>query len=83
MSNANDHTNSTNVIHIDRKQYKTDESVLTGRQLRTLPEPDISADYILKLEIPGGTDRDIEDDEKVEIRNGLHFYSIQRNTNPG
>ncbi|MHB1128858.1 MAG: hypothetical protein ACYC06_02270 [Ilumatobacteraceae bacterium] len=82
MSNADKHPNSTNVIHIDRKQYKTDASMLTGAQLRTLPEPDISAEFNLWLEVPGGTDR-IIDDEDVEICNGLHFYSIQRNTNPG
>lgn len=70
-------------IHIDRKLYKVGVDQLTGRELRALPEPDISAQYELKLEVPGGTDRVVADDEKVELRNGEHFYSVQRNTNPG
>lgn len=83
MSDATKRPNPTNVIHIDRKHYKTDAEVLTGVDLRKLAEPDITAEYDLWLEVPGGVDRIIADDEKVKIKDGLHFHSIQRNTNPG
>ena len=70
-------------IHIDRKPYKVDAEHLTGRQMRALPNPDISALYELKLDVPGGTDTVVGDDDPVELRNWQHFYSVQRNTNPG
>jgi hypothetical protein len=72
------------VIHISKKMYKTDQSQLTGAQLRVLAEPDIGSDRSLWLEVPGPDDDDeIEDDEVVEIRNGMHFYTSPRNINPG
>lgn len=83
MSDADKRPNPTHVIHIDRKQYKTDAPALTGAELRTLAEPDITAEYDLWLEVPGGADRIIADTDTVDIHNGMHFHSVQRNTNPG
>ena len=37
-------------IHIDRKPYQVDAEHLTGRQIRALPNPDISSQYELKLD---------------------------------
>jgi hypothetical protein len=71
------------VIHIDRKPYKVDEGELTGSQLRTLPDPDIGADFDLWLEVPGGEDERIENDEPVKLRNGMHFFSAHSVINPG
>ena len=46
-------------------------------------EPDISEDYDLWVEQPGQDDRKLEPGEIVALRNGMHFASVQRATNPG
>jgi hypothetical protein len=71
------------VIHIDRNQFKVEKPTLTGEQLRQLPSPPIGADYDLFREVPGGEDKLIADQENVELENGMHFFSVQRNINPG
>lgn len=71
------------VIHIDKKQYKVSESELTGSALRQLPEPDISQEYELELEVPGGDDQPIADDQVVPLKNGMHFFSAPRNITAG
>lgn len=71
------------VIHIDKKQYKLMATSLTGRQLREIPPTHISDKYALELETPGGDDREIADDEVVELRNGMHFFSRPRNITAG
>lgn len=71
------------VIHIDKKKYRVDTATLTGAQIRALPEPDIAADYLLKQQIPGGDDKTIENDQAVQLKNGMHFFSIPKNINPG
>jgi multiubiquitin len=70
-------------IHIDRKTYFVHEPTITGAELRLLPETLIGDDYDLFLEVPGGQDDLIEDDEAVEIKPGLHFFSVQKTINPG
>ena len=72
-----------NVIHIDKKQYKVQEDTLTGAALRALPEPDIASNYELVLQVPGGDDRQIADDEVVELHNGMHFFSVPKNLDAG
>lgn len=71
------------VIHISKKKYKTEQSQLTGADLRVLADPDIGPDRSLWLEVPGGADDEIDDTEVVDIRNGMHFYTSPRNINPG
>ena len=72
------------VIHISKKMYTTDQPQLTGTQLRLLADPAIGSNRSLWLETPGPDDDDeIDDDEIVEIRNGMHFYTSPRNINPG
>lgn len=71
------------VIHIDKKQYKVSESELTGSAIRQLPDPDISQEYELELEVPGGDDRPIADGEVVQLKNGMHFFSAPRNITAG
>jgi hypothetical protein len=68
-------------IKIDRMNYKV--SVLTGAQLRQLPEPDIGPDRDLFEVVPGGSDVKIEADAKVEMRNGLRFFTAPAQINPG
>lgn len=71
------------VIHIDRKQFKVTVDKMSETDLRKLPEPDISEDYDLWVEQPGQDDRKLEPGEIVALRNGMHFASVQRATNPG
>lgn len=70
-------------IKIDRMSYKVSEAVLTGTQLRQLPEPDIGQDRDLFEVVPGGSDLKIEADAKVEMRNGLRFFTAPAQINPG
>lgn len=71
------------VIKIDRKEYKVRESVLTGAQLRRLPEPDIGPDRDLFEVVPGGSDRKIANDQEVKMRDGLRFFTAPAQINPG
>lgn len=70
-------------VKIDRTSYKVSETVLTGAKLRTLPEPDIGPDRDLFEVVPGGSDLKIEADAKVEMRNGLRFFTAPAQINPG
>lgn len=70
-------------IKIDRASYKVREPVLTGTQLRRLPEPDTGPDRDLFEVVPGGSDVKIEADAKVEMRNGLRFFTAPAQINPG
>ena len=69
--------------HIDKKKYTVEVGELTGAQLRALPEPDISAQYELLLEVPGGEDDPIGDSQTVQLTSGMHFFSAPRNITPG
>jgi hypothetical protein len=71
-------------IKIDRDHFKVTEESLTGAQLRALPDPDLGDDVDLYLEGRGGEDdRLIADDETVQMKDGLHFFSAARTINPG
>ncbi len=70
-------------IKIDRTTYKVREPILTGAQLRRLPEPDIGPDRDLFEVVPGGSDVKIEADAKVKMRNGLRFFTAPAQINPG
>jgi hypothetical protein len=71
------------VIHIDHDKFEVEESSLTGADLRALPDPTITSDYDLFLENPDGQDELIGDDQIVELKNGMHFFSVQKTINPG
>lgn len=77
------HGPKTFEIKIDRTSYKVHEPVLTGAQLRALPEPDIGPDRDLFEVVPGGSDLKIEIDARVEMRNGLRFFTAPAQINPG
>ena len=70
-------------IKIDRERYVVTERELTGEQLRQLPDPPIPEDRDLFLIVPGHPDDKIEDDQKVEIRDGLRFFTAPGTINPG
>lgn len=71
------------VIHIDHKQYKVSEEVMNGSQLRATASPPISGEYDLWLDAPGPDDEKVGDQQSVTLRNGMHFYSVLREINPG
>lgn len=77
------HGPKTFEIKIDRTTYKVDEPVLTGTQLRALPNPPIGLDRDLFEVVPGGSDLKIEADNRVEMRNGLRFFTAPAQINPG
>ncbi|HEV2603444.1 MAG TPA: hypothetical protein VGU24_07285 [Microvirga sp.] len=70
-------------IKIDRMTYTVEEPVLGGAELRRLPEPDIGADRDLFEVVPGGSDLKIDVDARVEMRNGLRFFTAPAQINPG
>ncbi|MCB1467508.1 MAG: multiubiquitin domain-containing protein [Rhizobiaceae bacterium] len=70
-------------IKIDRAVYKVSEPALTGTELRRLPEPDIGPERDLFEVVPGGSDLKIDADAKVEMRNGLRFFTAPAQINPG
>lgn len=70
-------------IQIDRQHFTVRERFRTGLQLRHLPTPPIGPDRDLFEVVPGGSDRKIRDDEEVEMRNGLRFFTAPAQINPG
>jgi len=70
-------------IRIDRTVYHVHQEVLTGAQLRQLPQPDIGADRDLFEVVPGKSDVKIEPTTQVEMRNGLRFFTAPAQINPG
>jgi hypothetical protein len=56
---------------------------MTGAQLRHLPTPPIGPERDLFEVVPGGTDEKIGNDQVVEIRNGLRFFTAPAHINPG
>lgn len=67
-------------IHIDKQEFKV-PSPQTGEQLRDLGN--VGSDYDLWEEVPGGQDKLIEPTDSVELKNGEHFFSVQKSINPG
>ena len=70
-------------IQIDRAHFTVSQSEMTGTQLRQLPSPPIGSDRDLFEVVPGGSDRKIANDQAVEMRNGLRFFSAPGQINPG
>ena len=70
-------------IQIDRVKYKVTQSVMTGAQLRALPSGGIPHDRDLFEVVPGAPDKKIGDNDRVEIRDGLRFFTAPGQINPG
>ena len=70
-------------IQIDRTHYTVTMKHMTGLQLRHVPTPPIGPDRDLFEVVPGGSDRKISDEQVVEIRNGLRFFTAPAQINPG
>lgn len=70
-------------IQIDRTHYRVTKDQMTGLEFRNLPEPPIGPDRDLFEVVPGGTDPKISNDQVVEMRNGLRFFTAPSQINPG
>ena len=70
-------------IQIDRAQYQLTENRLTGADLRRVPPTPIPPERDIFEIIPGHPDRKIEDDDRIEIRDGLRFFTAPNTINPG
>jgi hypothetical protein len=70
-------------IRIDRIEYVVHERTRSGLQLRHLAVPPIAADRDLFEVVPGGSDRKIENDTEVKMRDGLRFFTAPAQINPG
>lgn len=70
-------------IQIDRAHYEVSESNMTGAQLRLVPPTPIPPERDLFEVVPGHPDLKIEDDDLVEIRGGLRFFTAPATINPG
>ena len=70
-------------IHIDKQQYKVAEGEMTGAEIRKIPPVPIAEKYDLFLEVPGDEDEPIENDRKLDLRPGMHFFSAPKVVSPG
>lgn len=70
-------------IQIDRVHYTVTKPQMTGSELRNLPKPPIGPDRDLFQVVPGGQDKKIENNDIVDIRNGLRFFTAPSQINPG
>ena len=65
-------------IRLDRTEYEWPEDKITGTQLRRLPPTPIPDDLDLFQVVPGDSDREIKDDDTVEVHEGLGFVTAPR-----
>jgi hypothetical protein len=77
-----DHPDEFN-IQIDREHYKVSQAEMTGAELRLVPPTPIQPERDLFEVVPGHPDRKIENNQPVEIRNGLRFFTAPGTINPG
>ena len=71
------------VIHIDRREYRAPSDDMTGAKIRQLVNPPIGPDRDLWLEVPGGTDEKIGNDQVVELRPGMQLFTAPATITPG
>lgn len=70
-------------IRIDRDHFTVGKAVLNGSELRALPTPPIGPERDLFEVVPGGSDKKIEANTDVDMRNGLRFFTAPAQINPG
>ena len=61
-------------IFVDGKKFTTDQTNLTGAQIKALAGNDST--FQLFLEQPGADDQAIADAYTVQLKNGMHFYTM-------
>lgn len=70
-------------VFIDKKRFTVQEETVTGAFLRALPDPDVPAEHDLWMEVPGGEDILIAPEKEVTLKNGMHFFTVPKEINPG
>ena len=70
-------------IQIDRKHYHVEQEEMTGAELRKVPDEPIGPGRDLFEVVPGEPDKKVENDDKVQIRNGKRFFTAPGHINPG
>jgi hypothetical protein len=70
-------------IQIDRVHYTVTQQYMTGTELRLVPSTPIGPDRDLFEVVPGGTDKKIENNDTVELREGERFFTAPAHINPG
>jgi hypothetical protein len=70
-------------IQIDRVHYTVTQKTMTGGQLRHVPPDPIPETRDLYQVRPGETDLLIGDNDSVQMRNGLRFFTAPSHINPG
>ena len=75
--------NKVFIIQIDREQYKWADEKISEAQLRLLPPTPIPPERDLFQVVPGHPDRQIKDDDTIEVYDGLRFFTAPNTINPG
>ena len=70
-------------IQIDRCHYKVATQQITGLELRRLLTPPIAPDRDIFEVGPGGPDRKVSDEDTVELRDGLRFFTVPTTISAG
>jgi hypothetical protein len=70
-------------IVIDGAKFHAPRGTHTGSELRALTDPPIANDRDLWLDLDGQLDDLIEDDQVVELRPQMRFFTVPRVINPG
>ena len=85
MSNDQAHSKPPHEFHIqiDRVHFTLQKAQMTGAELRHVPPTPIGPDRDLFEVVPGHPDRQIGDEDVVEIRDGKRFFTAPSHINPG
>lgn len=70
-------------IQIDRVHFTVTKEKMTGLEIRNVPPTPIGQDRDIFEVVPGGHDRKIGDQDVVEVKNGMRFFTAPAQINPG
>ena len=70
-------------IQIDRTHYTVQKESMTGEELRNVPDEMLGVEVDLWEVVPGETDNKVENDEAVDIKNGMRFFTAPAQITPG
>lgn len=70
-------------IQIDGKHHHVTASVMTGAELRKVPDEPIGPERDLFEVVAGASDKKIENEDKVQIRNGKRFFTTPAHVSVG
>lgn len=78
------HEKTQVTIIVEKTEYHVQRTLMSGSEIRALPVPPIAADRDLFREVPGpAPDQLVGDTDQVELKNGMHFYSVPHAIAPG